>query len=95
MYANLQIHVDLGERLVVPDSAVIYTGPRRLVFVDHGEGSLRPQEVTLGVHVDGLYEVTEGLDAGDSVVTSGGFLIAAESRIRSAADYWRSADDTD
>lgn len=88
MYANVGLEVDLGERLAVPDTAVIYTGPRRLVFVDLGEGRLRPQEVTLGVHAEGHYEITGGLEVGDVVVTSGNFLIAAESRIRSAVKYW-------
>lgn len=94
MYANVGIEVELGERLVVPDSSVIYTGPRRLVFVDLGEGRLRPKVIELGVHADGFYEVTEGLDAGVVVVTSGNFLIAAESRIRSAAEYWETSDDS-
>lgn len=93
MYANVTLEVDLGERLAVPESAIVYTGPRRLVFVDLGEGKLRPQEVKLGVHSDGLYEVAEGLAEGDQVVVSGNFLIAAESRIRSAAQYWEDTDD--
>ncbi|MFP2963704.1 efflux RND transporter periplasmic adaptor subunit [Myxococcus sp. 1LA] len=86
MYADVRFVLQGGARLQIPDSAVIYTGPRRLVFVDLGEGRLRPQEVKLGLKGNGTYEVTEGLSAGDVVVTSGNFLIAAESRIRSATD---------
>jgi Cu(I)/Ag(I) efflux system membrane fusion protein len=93
MYANVELAIDLGERLRVPDSAVIYTGRRRLVFVDLGEGRLRPQEVELGVRAGDAYEVLAGLEEGQRVVTSGNFLIAAESRIRSAARYWQPADD--
>jgi len=88
MYANVELEVDLGERLVIRDSAVIYTGPRRLVFVDLGEGRLRPQEVEIGEYAGGYVEVTKGLQPGDVVVTSGNFLVAAESRIRSATGYW-------
>ena len=88
MYADVEIEVDLGERVVIPDSAVIYTGPRRLVFVDLGEGRLRPQDIRIGVRAGGYVEVTHGLEVGDIVVTSGNFLIAAESRIRSATGYW-------
>ena len=88
MYAHVDLEVDLGERLVVEDTAVIYTGPRRLVFVDLGEGRLRPQEVEIGVSAGGYTEVRQGLRPGDVVVTSGNFLIAAESRIRSATEYW-------
>jgi Cu(I)/Ag(I) efflux system membrane fusion protein len=94
--ADVTIKVDLGERLVVPKEAVLYTGPRRLVFVDLGEGRLRPQEITVGARGDDDYEVLKGLEAGDVVVTSGNFLIAAESRIRSAELFWgRSGDGAD
>lgn len=86
MYADVRFVLHGGARLQIPDSAVIYTGPRRLVFVDLGEGRLRPQEVKLGIKGQGTYEVLEGLSPGDVVVTSGNFLIAAESRIRSATD---------
>lgn len=88
MYADVELAVDLGERLVIPNSAVIYTGPRRLVFVDLGEGRLHPQEIEVGVRAGEYVEVTRGLEPGDVVVTSGNFLIAAESRIRSATGYW-------
>jgi Cu(I)/Ag(I) efflux system membrane fusion protein len=88
MYASVVFEVDLGERLAVPVSAVVFTGPRRLVFVDLGEGRLRPQAVELGARTEGWYEVTDGLEAGDIVVTSGTFLIAAESRLRSALEFW-------
>lgn len=89
MYATVSFAVDLGTRLQVPVDAVVYTGPRRLVFVDVGEGRLRPQEVTLGARTDDRVEVLTGLAEGDTIVTSGNFLVAAESRIRSAAKLWR------
>lgn len=88
MYANVVLHADLGERVVVPDAAVIYTGPRRVVFVDLGEGRLRPQEIEVGARVEGFYEVVRGVEVGDVVVTSGNFLIASESRLKSAAGLW-------
>ncbi|HEX8821072.1 MAG TPA: efflux RND transporter periplasmic adaptor subunit [Archangium sp.] len=88
MYVELKLKVEGGARLQVPESAVLYTGPRRLVFVDLGEGRMAPREVKLGVHAGEAYEVLEGLKEGEVVVTSGNFLVAAESRIRSAADHW-------
>ncbi len=88
MYATVSFELDLGGRLQVPIDAVVYTGPRRLVFVDIGEGRLRPQEVKLGARSDETVEVIEGLTEGQVVVTSGNFLVAAESRIRSAAKIW-------
>jgi Cu(I)/Ag(I) efflux system membrane fusion protein len=88
MYAQVEIAADLGPRLQVPQSAVVYTGPRRLVFVDLGQGRFRPTEIHVGSEADGMLEVERGLAAGDVVATSGVFLIAAEARIRAASTYW-------
>jgi Cu(I)/Ag(I) efflux system membrane fusion protein len=88
MYANITLSADLGPRLTVPESAVIYAGPRRLVFVDLGEGRLRPTDVEVGLKVDDVYEVLSGLEAGQVVVTSGNFLVAAESRLKGAEGTW-------
>ena len=44
--------------------------------------------MTLGARSGEAVEVRAGLKPGDVIVTSGNFLIAAESRIRSAARLW-------
>jgi len=88
MYASVELEGASATRLQVPAAAVVYTGPRRLVFVDLGDGRFRPQEVRVGSEANGMYEVLSGLSAGDSVATSGVFLIAAEARISTAAKYW-------
>jgi len=88
MYATVTLLAPLGERLTVPVSAVLYTGPRRLVFVDLGEGRLQPRDVVLGARAGERYEVVDGLREGDVVVSSGNFLVSAESRIRSATGLW-------
>ncbi|HVS64643.1 MAG TPA: efflux RND transporter periplasmic adaptor subunit [Thermoanaerobaculia bacterium] len=88
MYANVVFRVKVGERVVVPEEAVIYAGPRRLVFVDLGEGRLQPREIEVGLKVGDAYEVLSGLREGEVVVTSGNFLIAAESRLKSATEKW-------
>ncbi|HEY4157712.1 MAG TPA: efflux RND transporter periplasmic adaptor subunit [Polyangiaceae bacterium] len=88
MYASVELASDPAPKLQVPVSAVVYTGPRRLVFLDLGQGRFRPQEVRVGEKADGMYEVLSGLAAGDQVATSGVFLIAAEARISTTADFW-------
>jgi Heavy metal binding domain len=92
---HVALSTDLGSRVQVPTSAVVYTGPRRLVFVDLGEGRFRPTEVQLGAESGGVYEVVSGLAPGDVVATSGIFLIAAEARITTAAKYWSDTSETD
>lgn len=84
MYANVQIVVDRGSKLVVPESAVVQTGPRSLVFVDLGNGRLEPRRVETGARAGTEVEIVSGLSEGEHVVTSANFLISSESRIRSA-----------
>ncbi len=89
MFADVTLVRDLGERLAVPEGAVLYAGPKSYVFLDLGEGRLRPQRVETGREVDGWVEVLSGLAEGDVIVTSGNFLIAAESRLKVALDQWQ------
>jgi Cu(I)/Ag(I) efflux system membrane fusion protein len=88
MYVDVALHADLGERLVVPASAVIVAGERRVVFVDRGDGRLEPRTVTTGATGEDTIEIASGLEAGERVVASGNFLIGAESRIQSALEQW-------
>ena len=88
MFATVMFKQRLDDRLQIPSTAVIYTGPRRVVFVDLGGGQLRPQDVTIGAHGKDVVEVLDGLHDGDVIVSSGNFLVAAESRIRSAGAFW-------
>jgi Cu(I)/Ag(I) efflux system membrane fusion protein len=82
MYANVALHVELGERLVVPESALLRTGERQIVFVDKGDGTFEMRPVLTGVHGEGWYEVLEGIAEGERVVASANFLIDAESRVQ-------------
>jgi Cu(I)/Ag(I) efflux system membrane fusion protein len=93
MYVNVELAGDATPRPLVPVSAVVYTGPRRLVFVDLGQGRFRPQEIRVGRQANGLFEVLDGLHPGDVVATTGVFLIAAEARIATAAKYWEDTAD--
>ncbi|HVR10557.1 MAG TPA: efflux RND transporter periplasmic adaptor subunit, partial [Thermoanaerobaculia bacterium] len=86
MYADVELAGAARQALVVPESAVLYTGPRTIVFVDLGGGRFRPREVRLGARSAGAYEVLAGLSAGDRVVTSGNFLLDAESRLTAAGE---------
>ena len=88
MYADVELRVDRGEKLLVPASAVLYAGPRRIVFVDLGEGRLAPRPIEIGAGNGEVYEVLSGLEAGETVVSSGNFLVAAESRLESALSQW-------
>jgi Cu(I)/Ag(I) efflux system membrane fusion protein len=85
MYADLVIAHDMGEGLLVPESAVLRTGVRNLVFRVLPGNRFEPVEVTLGAYqFNERFQVLSGLSENDEIVTSAGFLIDAESRLKSA-----------
>jgi Cu(I)/Ag(I) efflux system membrane fusion protein len=88
MYAEVKLKADLGERLTVPEEAVIISGETRVVFEDIGGGRLAPRIVQTGQRAGGRIEILSGLKPGDPVVTSGNFLIASESRLKAGIQQW-------
>ncbi|MGB2804838.1 MAG: efflux RND transporter periplasmic adaptor subunit [Candidatus Zixiibacteriota bacterium] len=86
MYADLVIESKLaGERILIPEEAVIRSGKREIVFVDMGEGKYAPREITAGVSGQGdLVEVKRGLMAGEMIVVSGQFMLDSESKTQEA-----------
>jgi Cu(I)/Ag(I) efflux system membrane fusion protein len=88
MYAEVVLEAQLGHRLSVPEEAIIVAGNSRVVFVDLGGGRLKPVKIKVGRSAQGFVEVLDGLALGDTVVTSGNFLLAAETRLKSGMDQW-------
>lgn len=86
MYANLEIVVDLGKRLVVPSSAILDSGEQKYLFVDIGDGYFEPRAVKTGIATDDYYEILEGVKEGEKVVTSAAFLIDSESSLKAALE---------
>jgi Cu(I)/Ag(I) efflux system membrane fusion protein len=86
MYANVELRVDLGTRLAIPQEAVIESGQKQLVFIHHGGGRLEPRLIKAGVKTGEWYEVLEGLKEGEHIVTSANFLIDSESRLKSVVE---------
>jgi Cu(I)/Ag(I) efflux system membrane fusion protein len=84
MYADVEIDTGGGSALLIPESALIDTGVRQIVFVEEGEGYFVPREVQIGRRSDQMVEIISGLREGDMVVTSGSFLIDSESQLRAA-----------
>ena len=79
-----------GKVLAVPESAVIDTGSQRIVYRESSPGTFEGVEVKLGPRMSGtqgevLYPVLSGLEQGDMIVTSGSFLVDAETRLNPAA----------
>ena len=84
MYGQVELHSESGRRLVVPESAVLDSGDRQMVFVDRGNGYFEPRPVRVGARADGRVEILGGLRAGERIVTSGNFLLDSESQLQRA-----------
>ena len=86
MYAIADIDVGSADPVtLIPREAVIDTGEKQLVFVSTGKGRFEPRNVAIGLSGEqGLVQVRSGLKVGESVVSSGQFLIDSESRLREA-----------
>jgi membrane fusion protein, copper/silver efflux system len=74
-----------GVALSVPESAVIDTGTRKVVYLEREPGTFDAIEVEVGPPDNGFYPVLAGLTEGDRVVTKGAFLIDAENRLNPGA----------
>lgn len=81
MYATLRFTPVADTALTVPRSAVLVTGERALAFLKRAEGAYEPRAVVLGRTTEDRLEILSGLEAGDSVVASGTFLLDAESNL--------------
>ena len=80
-----QVEMSVGGKspvLTVPDSAVIDTGTRRIVFVQVKEGRFEPREVDIGGRGEHHVEIVKGVKNGEQVVVAANFLIDAESNLK-------------
>jgi len=88
LFAEVSGEIPAAESLSITTAAVVPTGNKFIVFVDHGNGRLEPRPIEIGVHSGDYYEVVSGLNEGDRVVSSANFLIDAESRIQGVLKTW-------
>lgn len=84
MFATVELKLDMGEGLALPDEAVIDTGVRKVVFVARDDRTFEPRDVKLGARVEDYYQVLEGLAEGEKVVVSAQFLLDSESQLKGA-----------
>jgi Cu(I)/Ag(I) efflux system membrane fusion protein len=77
-----------SSEIVVPKSAVMWTGTRSVVYVQLENTeipSFEYREVVLGVSIGNNYEIKSGLSAGEYVVTQGAFVIDASAQLYNQA----------
>ena len=80
---NIEISLP-DEKLMAPASAVLWTGPRSIVYVYDGSGDsarFEAREVTLGHRAGEYYVIEDGLEDGEEVVFHGAFKIDSEMQL--------------
>ena len=93
-YADVSIEASASDRtaLAIPESAVIDDGTRQIAFVSLPGGLFQPRNLVLGARANGYAEVRSGLSEGERIVTSGNFLVDAESNLQTALQTFAPAE---
>ena len=78
----MEIVVERGPFLSVPNEAIIEEGEKHIVYVQHETGQYLPQEIHTGIQGELYTQVRDGLQEGAQVVTFGSFFIDAEHKLK-------------
>ena len=87
MYANAVVNASLkqyGNEIVVPKSAVLWTGKRSVVYVKQPEAEspvFMLREVELGPSLGSAYVILSGITEGEEIVTNGVFTVDASAQL--------------
>jgi len=92
MYGTVYLDLPSTTGLTVPAEAVVDTGETQYLFVSKEGGRFTPRLVRVGAHLKDKVEILSGVAEGETVVTTGNFLIDSESRLRSAIEGQTSAE---
>jgi Cu(I)/Ag(I) efflux system membrane fusion protein len=84
LLATVRLRYQGKEGLIIPTQSLIDLGTEQRVIVLKDDGSFLPQKVEALYSSGDETLVTEGLKAGDKVVSSGLFLIDSEANLRGA-----------
>jgi len=86
MYGTVYLDLPSTTGLTVPAEAVVDTGETHYLFVSKEGGRFEPRTVKVGAHLKDKVEILSGVAEGETVVTTGNFLVDSESRLRSAIE---------
>lgn len=75
--------------LALPLSAVLDSGMRKLVYVEHSKGEFMPMEVSLGARAGDFYPVLGGLKGGELVALRGNFLLDSQLQLAGLPSLFR------
>ncbi|MGB9695980.1 MAG: efflux RND transporter periplasmic adaptor subunit [Ignavibacteria bacterium] len=83
MYVKVKLQTNkLFNVIVIPKTALLQLGKEDIVYVKKSSNVFAPRKVIIAVEKEGKVIVKSGLESGEEVVTSAGFLLDSESQIR-------------
>lgn len=73
-----------NENVIIPSSAILWTGKRSVAYIkmSPNEAVFEMREIELGNRINDSYEVLDGLNNGDEIVTNGAFTIDAAAQLQ-------------
>lgn len=81
---EIELPVRLPPAVTVPVDALVDSGARARIYVEHGEGVFEPREVETGRRFGDRVEILQGAKPGERVVAAATFLVDSESRLKTA-----------
>ena len=78
----MEIVVERGPLLSVPNEAIIEEGETHIVYVEQPPGQYAPRDIHTGIQGELYTQVLDGVADGDHVVTFGSFFIDAEHKLK-------------
>jgi membrane fusion protein (multidrug efflux system) len=86
MFANLNLTLKLKEdAIVIPESSVIASGDRNIIYVLDKEDAAQIRPVKIGIRQAGLVEILSGVKPGERVVSEGIQKIRPGGKVKAAA----------
>jgi len=78
----MEVVVERGPFLSIPNEAIIEEGDRHIVYVEQQPGQYVAREIHTGIQGELLTQVLDGVKEADQVVTFGSFFIDAEQKLK-------------
>jgi multidrug efflux pump subunit AcrA (membrane-fusion protein) len=82
MFVSVEMPISLPAGLSVPADAIVDSGLSRRVYVESSEGHFEPRVVETGWRLGDRVQILSGLREGETVVSSGTFLVDSESKLK-------------
>ena len=83
MYGETIFESGVNKGILVPSDAIIFAGKRSVVWVKISKGKFEARDVKVGSKYGNNYHIISGINEGEEIAATGGFLIDSESQLKS------------